>query len=394
MCVAILKPYDKSVTREDMEKCFRTNPHGAGFMYPKDGRVVVVKGLFDFESFWKAYTKHEEGPAKNIAMSIHFRIATSGMKDKLNCHPHVIAQDAAFIHNGVMSEYAFTGKGKDHKSDTVHFMESILRPLYEKFGAQFLGKADLFHMIAKYIGTYNKMVFMDPKHYWIMNEKMGDWIGGVWYSNTSWRTTYQPVARTYGNDRWPGGHMLPQASDKEAKTEADTTTSATGTDGGDSKLRSCTRTGCWLPDRHNAYGTRGAWVSWHEYCEIYPKFDGPYEWYLQGRASPDSPEGDMKGVRVMPAKVEVFEAGKKKEDCPPCASQEPASTPPAELSEATTPKPEKSLEEAVLDGAPGEIWPESRCAVCIKEMDQREIEEGEGVCFDCLFEICRTKKDA
>src|SRR3569832_395489 len=108
MCVAIYKERGKNISKETLRNCFNRNQDGAGFMYPKDGKVVVVKGLFNFHDFWKAWKKHvlEEGaPAAHCGVGIHFRIGTSGLKDAANCHPHIVADDFAFIHNGVMGSY-------------------------------------------------------------------------------------------------------------------------------------------------------------------------------------------------------------------------------------------------------------------------------------------------
>lgn len=231
MCVAVYKPHDAEISEADLRACFVKNPDGAGFMYHDQAakKVITSKGYFTFDAFYKAYLEHLAGPAKHTGMAIHFRIGTSGAKDETNCHPHIVADDFAFIHNGVMSEFAYA---KSPLSDTAHFMDEILKPLYGSFGCEFLRKAKSFSMIEKYIGTYNKMLFMDGAgYYWIMNKSQWDNVGGVMFSNLHWRPV---VTKPYQG------------------------TAATG----------AYRGGLYL---------EGKWLSWKEYRDKYPNKDGAFE---------------------------------------------------------------------------------------------------------------------
>lgn len=369
MCVAILKPGGKSVTKEDMEACFKRNPDGAGFMYPKEGKVVVVKGLFTFDAFWKAYQNHlpqavtKDG--RGVAMSIHFRIGTSGLKDKKNCHPHVVAEDCAFIHNGVMREYEDRTKGQEHKSDTVHFMEKCVRPLYKKLGPNFLSVGNLFEMLKDHVGAYNKMVFMSGSgegSYYILHASQGSWVDGVWYSNTQWksyeRKTY-PLSDGYGeyNGRWSGGWRGRGSAPVAGGTEDVTPKNVASPHG------------CWVSDapKHNGVGL-GRWFSWAEYEKQWPVVGtGPFEWYLQGKTGPEVKLDDPP-FRLYPPGSVMRESPRlpepQNDGCQGGGCEEPSNTIPF----------------------PG-MYDHEHCLMCEKRLSNDEIIAENGICTNCMLEV-------
>ena len=57
MCIAILKPEDKVLSKDTLEECWNSNPDGAGFMYAENGKLHIHKGLMSFSSFYRAYKK-------------------------------------------------------------------------------------------------------------------------------------------------------------------------------------------------------------------------------------------------------------------------------------------------------------------------------------------------
>lgn len=147
---------------------------------------------------------------------LHFRIATSGERDELNTHPHKVGDDLYMVHNGIMSSWA---KG-EKKSDTVHFTEEVLSALYGEYGgSNFLMSAPVTYLLEEALGTYNKMVFMSPKNVFILNQKLGTWVGGVWFSNTHFvpLPAYTPPAGGYQN----GYHRPYYGHDKDGYYGAD-----------------------------------------------------------------------------------------------------------------------------------------------------------------------------
>src|SRR5690348_4415363 len=117
MCCAILSLPNSNISKEHLENAFSNNDDGAGFAYIKDGKVVIEKGFFTFESFWNAYTLAELNDKISL---IHFRIGTSGGQDQLNCHPWEVNEEVVMMHNGVLGEFSI----KDSElSDTGLFVQ-------------------------------------------------------------------------------------------------------------------------------------------------------------------------------------------------------------------------------------------------------------------------------
>lgn len=192
MCIAILKPEGLSVTKETLRNCFQNNSDGAGFAIARRGKLIVRKGYFTFDKFWRAY--RAETAKDNPVALIHFRIATHGTVNEDNCHPFKVSNDLAFIHNGIIN---ISTKSDETKSDTQHFNMGVLQPVYERMGK------DMFMLPAmKYLlGTSvdgSKLVFLNRRgEHSIINESDGVWVEGVWFSNTSYKKRVYTTSRYY-----------------------------------------------------------------------------------------------------------------------------------------------------------------------------------------------------
>lgn len=180
MCIAILKTKDGNITDEQLRNCFDSNPDGAGIAYSKNGKLFMIKGIFNSDEFVNAY--HNAVNEADGAMLIHCRISTSGNVDKLNCHPHVVNDECVMIHNGILS----IDVPKDSKvSDTVLYVDKFLKPLPKDF----MKDEGIINLITHDIGAGNKFVFLNNKgEYAIANEKAGHWKNGVWFSNYSYQS--------------------------------------------------------------------------------------------------------------------------------------------------------------------------------------------------------------
>ena len=112
MCVIITKTKEQTKpTKEFLEKAWKHNPDGAGFMYTKDKQVIISKGFMDFKSFYKAVEKLPN----DAPIVYHFRIATHGARDAKGTHPFPITNkpwllqksrvitDMGVAHNGIIS---------------------------------------------------------------------------------------------------------------------------------------------------------------------------------------------------------------------------------------------------------------------------------------------------
>ena len=191
MCIAIVKTKDGMITDEQLKNCFENNPDGAGVAYSTEGQLYMIKGIFDEDSFIKS-VRYAESVADG-AILIHCRIATSGLVDETNCHPHVVHNNCVMIHNGVLKNITVP---KDSKvSDTVLFVEGILRKLPEDF----MFDEGIMNLIEVAIGGNNKFCFLHSSgEFAIANEDAGDWVNGVWFSNSSYEDAYSRYCYGYG----------------------------------------------------------------------------------------------------------------------------------------------------------------------------------------------------
>lgn len=184
MCIIAYKPAGQSIDRKTLEICYKNNSDGAGFMYPCEGKVLINKGHFSFDSFWKAWEKTEKIHGDKLPVVFHFRISTAGKVDKVNCHPHRITQDLAFVHNGILQ--CVDVPKKSHVSDTILYRDIFLQGMRSKS----LRDELLFRIMGDQIGSWNKFVFMNGQgEVAFANEDSGLWDGGIWYSNS----TYKPA---------------------------------------------------------------------------------------------------------------------------------------------------------------------------------------------------------
>lgn len=178
MCIAIVKPQGTEISDEYLENCFDNNKDGAGIAYAKDGKLYIVKGIFDKKQFIQEVRKAEK--IAQGSMLIHCRIGTSGLKDKKNCHPHIVNDNLVMIHNGILD----IDVPKNSKvSDTVIFIEKYLK----KLSKDFVKSEPIMHLIEKAIGDRNKFAFLNNKgEAFICNAKAGTVEGGIWYSNDTY----------------------------------------------------------------------------------------------------------------------------------------------------------------------------------------------------------------
>ncbi len=188
------------------------NDDGAGYMYPCEGKTLIQKGFFTFKEFWASWEKAHARIGDAAPVVFHFRISTSGHLDKTNCHPHRIAADLAFAHNGVL----FSVDKKSKVSDTIIYRDRYLHGL---MGGDLVNRG-IFRLIANHIGRGNKFVFLNGVgKYVICNESSGAWDDGLWYSNATYKyrsTLYAPdfpdVATGIWDREWddfpPEGYCL------------------------------------------------------------------------------------------------------------------------------------------------------------------------------------------
>ena len=175
MCIAILKPKGKTISKDILKTCHESNPDGGGFMYCHDNVLHLKKGFMRFDDFYNSFKKVN---SFNHDMLIHFRIKTHGAISKANCHPFLVSQDIGFIHNGIIDI-----KTSGVESDTMAFNRHILKNIFDLRSV--IESQGIQELISDYIGN-SKLVFLDNRsNHTIINEHLGIWDNGSWFSNSS-----------------------------------------------------------------------------------------------------------------------------------------------------------------------------------------------------------------
>lgn len=177
MCIAALLKPGANIDDATVHQMANANRNGVGIGYVRTvnqtPEVCIEKGLFNSQE-WIDKLRVIQKAAPDSPIILHARIATLGRVSRDNCHPFVI-KDGALAHNGMM--WSSSNGHTAVKSDTREFTERM----YNNFVYEDL----MFDLgaIEKAVG-FNKLVMLfKDKRYIIVNERLGKWIGDVWFSN-------------------------------------------------------------------------------------------------------------------------------------------------------------------------------------------------------------------
>lgn len=213
MCVIINKVAGavSRIEDADFRAAHSRNSDGVGIMYVEDGRIKVDRALGAVDNQKEVWDKVFD----KEAWVMHFRFKTHGPADLDNCHPFKVldidegdAVDLYMVHNGVISGYLEVDKAM---SDTWNFVNGAIRPVL-KTNPELIENEGFLHMIEKYVGSGNKLVFLrSDGQTFTVNEAAGSDFKGCWVSNTySFNTPVQTTNHYgrshggYGGERNPG----------------------------------------------------------------------------------------------------------------------------------------------------------------------------------------------
>ena len=177
-------------TERELFTMFQNNPHGAGYMYARDGRVHIHKGFMDIDSFLSA-VKAEHFTAKDSVV-YHFRISTQAGVNPEMTHPfplsnrlsHMKALDVecpcGVAHNGIIR--LTSDPSQREYSDTALFITHYMARMVH--GLDDLKDAQLLNRIERLAGS--KLAIMDGSVY---IATVGNFINerGLLFSNDSYR---------------------------------------------------------------------------------------------------------------------------------------------------------------------------------------------------------------
>lgn len=204
MCIIIDKPANaKMPTKETLKNCFINNDDGAGFMFQQHGRVRIVKGLMDFETFYKKLTKYK---LDNKRVVFHFRISTSGGINTGATHPFPLTKDikqfkqtnttadVGIAHNGIIHLCEPTKQESQQGiNDTMLFIKDFLTLMIDSKNKPNKNTIELIDRL-----TNSKLAIMYSTGDVIRtNEKLWYEHNGCYYSNTSYEYNYHWYDKYY-----------------------------------------------------------------------------------------------------------------------------------------------------------------------------------------------------
>lgn len=197
MCVICVKARGvKFPSKEYLSNCFENNSDGAGFMFVKDGSVVIRKGFGTFDKFYSALDRARADVGDKAPFVMHFRIATQGF-DLSMTHPFPLSDDInklryrkckcpiGVAHNGIIS---LTSDGAKDYSDTMKFITDYLSGIIRNFSWR---KDKRIRNTIEALIKGSRLALLDK---YGNTDVLGDgWVqeDDVLYSNSSYKNSYR-----------------------------------------------------------------------------------------------------------------------------------------------------------------------------------------------------------
>ena len=195
MCIAIVKKRGVLMpTEETLNICFENNPHGCGYSFCRNGKNYLYKGFMKLSELMDSFK--ETKPLQSETVLIHFRVASVGSINKVNCHPFVVSTKyeimqklqletklPILVHNGT---FKFFGENKNDYSDTMQF-NKMIAPLIQNQEYYYYKPLDNF--INHYVKGNNCRVAVMYKNGIV--DMYGNWIKdketNLYFSNENYK---------------------------------------------------------------------------------------------------------------------------------------------------------------------------------------------------------------
>lgn len=190
MCIICVSPAGvKQPNVKTLRTMFNRNPHGAGYMFARDGKVTIHKGFMDFDDFFRAVRAERFTKADSVVY--HFRISTQAGVNPEMTHPFPLSNQprrmraldlsckCGIAHNGIIM--LTTDPTNTKYSDTAIFITDYLATMIHKpADLRNQGLLDHIYKLAK-----SKFAIMDAGGY---VATVGEFINesGLLFSNGSY----------------------------------------------------------------------------------------------------------------------------------------------------------------------------------------------------------------
>ena len=191
MCIICVSP--KGVRQPSLPfiwSMFENNPHGAGYMVARNGKVRISKGYMTVEDFLHALRQERFTAADSVVY--HFRISTQAGVNPEMTHPFPLSNQredmkaldvicgCGIAHNGIIR--LTTDPSNKEYSDTAIFITDYLSAIIRR--PDDLKDPQVLQLIHRLAGS--KLAIMDGSGY---IATVGNFINdkGLLYSNGSYR---------------------------------------------------------------------------------------------------------------------------------------------------------------------------------------------------------------
>ena len=200
MCIICVSPAKvRQPSTKTIRTMFEQNPHGAGYMYARDGMVHISKGYMNIDDFLSAL--HDEHFTAKDPVVYHFRISTQAGVNPQMTHPFPLSNQPAHMkalevdcgcgvaHNGIIR--LTTDPTNKEYSDTAIFITDYLSAIIRH--PDDLKDPQVLKLIHRLAGS--KLAIMDASGY---IATVGDFINekGLLFSNQTYCTP-RDFLRTY-----------------------------------------------------------------------------------------------------------------------------------------------------------------------------------------------------
>jgi len=205
MCLIIAKQIGGSVDWQAVDSSATFNNDGAGVCYPtKAGTLARFRSL----EYADVKTKCQKLEKQGLPFILHLRYATHGKVSKTNAHPFRLKSHGLMMaHNGIISTLTIPKNMVDSRA-LARELDAIMPRGFLTDDGRLTAVEDL--------AQTSRLTFMDASgHLFFVNEDLGKWKNGVWYSQPSAiapRPTADALGSWWNPDEWdepkPVAHVM------------------------------------------------------------------------------------------------------------------------------------------------------------------------------------------